>query len=278
MSKLKITGKQTFMGVEIPVILGGFGENKRCMSDKSIAQIHGMNTFNVRKRITDNINRFKESIDIIDVKQRIHEINTLEFLQKLGYAKQSITQAEHIYILSERGYSKLIKIMDTDLAWEVHDKIMDEYFKLREEAKLPTGNKLLALAVLEANQLLQEKDEEIQRMRPKVVFAEAVTISDDCISIGELAKLIKQNGVDIGQNRLFKWMRDNGYLISRVGDDYNLPTQRAMDLKVFAIQESTRIRSDGTIKIEKTTKVTGKGQIYFVRKFLSQIKQLKLNA
>lgn len=97
----------------------------------------------VRRRITDNIKRFKESIDFIDIKQRIlltdtlgvHETHTLELLQNLGYAKQSITQAEHIYILSERGYAKLIKIMDTDLAWDIHDRLMDEYFQLREERK-----------------------------------------------------------------------------------------------------------------------------------------------
>lgn len=139
MNELKVTGIQNFMGLEIPVVLGGFGEGKKCISDKTVAEIHGMEVWNVRARITDNIKRFTECVDCIDIKQRLCEAKTLEtkeyyiaFLSELGYAKQSITQAEHIYILSERGYVKLIKIMDTDLAWEIHDKLIDEYFEMRE--------------------------------------------------------------------------------------------------------------------------------------------------
>ena len=139
MNELKVIGIQNFMGLEIPVVLGGFGEGKKCISDKTVAEIHGMEMFKVRERIQSNIKRFQEGIDFIDIKQRILLADTLEtkeyyitLLTELGYAKQSITQAEHIYILSERGYVKLIKIMDTDLAWEIHDKLMDEYFEMRE--------------------------------------------------------------------------------------------------------------------------------------------------
>lgn len=150
MNDLKVTGKQNFMGLDIPVVLGGFGEGKKCISDKTIAEIHNQPVYEIRRRIGDNIRRFKESIDYIDMKQRMgesqtseseraYQTSTLEFLSSLGYAKQSITQAEHIYTLSERGYAKLIKIMDTDLAWEVHDKLMDEYFELREIPKLSSS-------------------------------------------------------------------------------------------------------------------------------------------
>lgn len=139
MNELKVTGRQKFMGLEIPVVLGGFGEGKKCISDKTVAEIHGMEMFKVRERIQSNIKHFQEGIDFIDIKQRILLADTLEtkeyliaLLTELGYAKQSITQAEHIYILSERGYAKLIKIMDTDLAWEIHDKLIDEYFEMRE--------------------------------------------------------------------------------------------------------------------------------------------------
>lgn len=132
MNQLQVTGKQIFMEAEIPIVLGGFGEGKKCMSDKTIAEIHSMNAFDVRRRISDNIKRFAENVDFIDLKQRMHETQTLNLLSDLGYAKQSITQAEHIYILSERGYAKLIKIMDSDLAWEIHDKLIDEYFHFRE--------------------------------------------------------------------------------------------------------------------------------------------------
>ena len=99
MNEIKVTGKQEFMGLDIPVVLGGFGEGKKCISDKTIAEIHGMETWNVRARITDNIKRFKENADYIDLKERLCGASTLELLLSLGYAKQSITQAEHIYIL-----------------------------------------------------------------------------------------------------------------------------------------------------------------------------------
>lgn len=134
MNQLIIKGTQKFSGKEIPVVLGGFGQDKKCMSDKTIAVVHGMEVKHVRERITSNVKRFKESIDFIDLKQGVGETGTLELLIKMGYSKQSTTQAEHIYILSERGYAKLIKIMDSDLAWEIHDKLIDEYFQFRENA------------------------------------------------------------------------------------------------------------------------------------------------
>lgn len=133
MYEITVTGSQNFMGLEIPVVLGGFGADKKCISDKTIAEIHSQPEREIRRRIIDNIVRFREDIDVIDLKKRVGESHTLELILSLGYAKQSITQAKHIYLLSERGYAKLIKIMDTDLAWEVHDKLIDEYFELREE-------------------------------------------------------------------------------------------------------------------------------------------------
>lgn len=104
--------------------------------------------------------------------------------------------------------------------------------------------------------------------RPKVLFADAVSVSKSSILIGDLAKILKQNGVEIGANRLFQWMRDNGYLISRKGSDYNSPTQRAMEMGLFAVKETVVTHSDGHTSISRTPKVTGKGQVYFVNKFL----------
>nr|DAS84402.1 MAG TPA: KilAC domain protein [Caudoviricetes sp.] len=115
--------------------------------------------------------------------------------------------------------------------------------------------------------LLADAQEQIERDRPKVLFADSVSASHTTILIGELAKIIKQNGVDMGQNRLFQWMRDNGYLVSRQGSDYNMPTQRSMELGLFTIKETTITHADGHASINKTTKVTGKGQVYFVEKF-----------
>ena len=108
-------------------------------------------------------------------------------------------------------------------------------------------------------------------MKPKALFADAVATSHTSILIGDLAKLIRQNGVDIGQNRLFAWLREHGYLIGS-GDRRNMPTQRAMDLGLFDIKERTFQNPDGSVQITKTTKVTGKGQQYFINKFLQHFK------
>lgn len=134
---------------------------------------------------------------------------------------------------------------------------------------------LMAKAVLVAQATIKERDARIkelesdtQRMKPKEIFADAVSASDQTILIGDLAKLIKQNGHDIGQKRMFEWLRNNGYLIKRQGADYNSPTQRAMGLGLFRIKETAVTHSDGHVTISKTVKVTGKGQAYFVNKLL----------
>jgi phage antirepressor YoqD-like protein len=131
-ASIDVKGKQEFMGKEIPVVEGGFGEGKRCLTDKTIAEIHNQPTPEIRRRINDNAKRFKTDIDIIDLKVMAESHNNLELLQPLGYSKMQISKAEHIYLLSERGYAKLIKIMDTDLAWDIHDKLIDEYFAMRK--------------------------------------------------------------------------------------------------------------------------------------------------
>ena len=140
MNELMINGTQSFMEKEIPVVSGGFGVGKRCMTDKTIAEIHGMRDADVRRRISDNIIRFKENVDRIDLKVVVQDDDNCcapdaqQLLEDLGYSKMQISKAEHIYLLSERGYAKLIKIMDTDKAWEVHDKLIDDYFQLRDDA------------------------------------------------------------------------------------------------------------------------------------------------
>ena len=111
---------------------------------------------------------------------------------------------------------------------------------------------------------------QIESQKPAVLFTGAVETSKTSILIGELAKMLKQNGVNIGQNRLFEWLRQHGYLIKRNGTDYNMPTQRSMDMGLFEIKETTINNPDGSIKISKTPKVTGKGQVYFINLFLNK--------
>ena len=126
----------------------------------------------------------------------------------------------------------------------------------------------MAQGLLAAQKLLAEKDKRIEEMRPKEIFADAVSVSKTDILIGDLAKLIKQNGHDIGQKRLFAWLREKGYLIKRKGLDWNMPTQKAMEMKLFRVKETVVTHADGHTTVSKTPKVTGKGQIYFVNKFL----------
>lgn len=111
---------------------------------------------------------------------------------------------------------------------------------------------------------------ELETAKPKALFADAVSTSDTPILVGELAKILHQNGVSMGQNRMFRWLRDNGYLISKKGTSYNMPTQRAMELGLFKIKENAITHSDGHVTITKTPKVTGKGQVYFVNKFVGE--------
>lgn len=137
-----------------------------------------------------------------------------------------------------------------------------------------TDAEIMAKAVLVAQSTIRQRDQRIKELEsdvaaanPKVLFADAVSASDSTILIGDLAKLIKQNGHPIGQKRLFNWMREQGYLIKRAGADYNSPTQRAMEMGLFKIKETAISHSDGHVSVSKTTKVTGKGQQYFINKF-----------
>ena len=112
---------------------------------------------------------------------------------------------------------------------------------------------------------------QLQEQKPKVLFADAVSVAHTSILVGDLAKLIKQNGVDMGAKRLFQWLRKEGYLIKRKGTDYNMPTQYSMDLGLFEVKETSITHSDGHISISKTPKVTGKGQMYFINKFIADL-------
>lgn len=136
------------------------------------------------------------------------------------------------------------------------------------QVKELSGSELMARALIEAQSVLAVKDKQIQEMKPKVVFADAVATSHTSILVGELAKILKQNGIDMGQKRLFAWLREKGYLIKRKGTDYNMPTQKAMDLGLFEIKEGSYVNGSGVNITTKTPKVTGKGQQYFINKFL----------
>ena len=147
-------------------------------------------------------------------------------------------------------------------------KEVRQYF-IQVEKEYNSPEKIMARALLMANNKVLTLETQVEELKPKALFADAVAASKTSILIGELAKLLNQNGVEIGGTRLFAWMRENGYLIKRKGQDWNTPTQRAMDMDLFEIKERTHSNPDGSIIISRTTKVTGKGQQYFINKFLS---------
>lgn len=170
----------------------------------------------------------------------------------------SVDMAKHICLMnrSDKGRKVRQYLIDLEKAWNTPEQVMARALRIADrtidELKLN-------------NQRLVAVNEE---MKPKAIFADAVAASHTSILIGDLAKLISQNGVNIGQKRLFKWLRDNGYLIKREGSDRNMPTQRSMEMKLFEVKESTISNPDGSVRITRTPKVTGKGQQYFVNKFL----------
>lgn len=132
-----------------------------------------------------------------------------------------------------------------------------------------SDTELIAKALLVADRKIKERDLQIAEMKPKALFADSVTASNTSILVGELAKLIRQNGVDMGEKRLFEWMRSNGFLVRRKGTDYNMPTQRSMEMGLFQIKETTVNHASGYTTVNKTPKVTGKGQQYFINIFLN---------
>ena len=175
-------------------------------------------------------------------------------------AALTIDMAKEICMIqrSEKGKQARQYFIQLEKDWNSPEKVMAR--------ALDIAHKQLAQLKGENVKLLTENTAN----KPKVIFADAVSASERSILVGELAKLLRQNGVEIGQNRLFDWMRQNGFLIRRQGTDYNMPTQKAMEMGLFEIKETSVVHSAGNVTINKTPKVTGKGQVYFINRFLGR--------
>lgn len=175
-------------------------------------------------------------------------------------AALTIDMAKEICMIqrSEKGKQARQYFIQLEKDWNSPEKVMAR--------ALDIAHKQLAQLKGENVKLLNENTAN----KPKVIFADAVSASERSILVGELAKLLRQNGVEIGQNRLFDWMRQNGFLIRRQGTDYNMPTQKAMEMGLFEIKETSVVHSAGNVTINKTPKVTGKGQVYFINRFLGR--------
>lgn len=219
--------------------------------------------------------------------------------QALGYSQTAKAVREHVKdnhkgmsvldtpggkqettIIDEAGLYSLVMRAKTEKAEAFQEWVTSEVLPaIRKHGGYLTADKIeqaltdpdtiikLATTLKEERAARQQAEASLKAAQPKMLFADAVSASDSTILIGDLAKILKQNGHPIGQKRLFCWMREQGYLIKRAGADYNSPTQRAMELGLFKIKETAISHSDGHVSVSKTTKVTGKGQQYFINKF-----------
>ena len=217
--------------------------------------------------VEQNFKDFEETIDFTSVLVSTEVPNNGGFQErKLKDYAVTIDMAKQLCMMSHTELGKKYRryFIELERKWNDPQEVVKRGYAIlqSENTQLKIENNQLKI---ESTQLKAEN----AAMRPKAIFADAVSVSDTPILVGELAKLLKQNGVEIGQNRLFAWMRQNGYLINRKGTDYNMPTQRSMELKLFKIKETSIQHSDGHVTVNKTPKVTGKGQQYFINKFLA---------
>lgn len=194
-----------------------------------------------------------------------------DFFTESTYADAN-NQQRPCYLVTKKGCEFIAHKLTGAKGAAFTAKYIERFHEMEQTIAdhIPRGEELIALAVLEAKKVIEEKNAKIAEMTPKAIFADAVATSKTSILIGELAKIIKQNGVDTGEKRLFEWMRKNHYLISRKGSDYNMPTQRSMEMGLFEVKETAITHSDGHVTVSKTVKTTGKGQGYFINKFLSE--------
>lgn len=229
------------------------------MTSMQIAEVTGKYHHHVMRDIADEITKLQNA--------------GIDTQTKFGFSEREDSTGRKIpyYELTREGVLQLAARYDA----VVRAKLIE--IAMRQEKQLPSNYKeaLLALVASEEEKEKlqfenQSKTLQLEQQKPKVLFADSVTASSTSILVGDLAKLIRQNGFDIGEIRLWQWMRDNGYAIREKGRSYNMLTQYSLDREIMEVKEGTRINSLGESKITKTTMVTGKGQVYFVNKFLGR--------
>ena len=220
----------------------------------------------------------KDVADILEYSDTQAMTRRLDDEDKETYTDKSSGQGRNVAIINESGlYTAILGSKKTE-AKQFKRWVTSEVLPtIRKHGAYMTNDKAqdvlngngLADLLIQAGEQLKEKDVIISQLKPKALFAEAVESSKGSILVRDLAKILKQNNVEIGEKRLFAWLRDNGYLIKKLGSDYNSPTQRSMNLGVMEFTENTVVRNSGDVILRKTPKVTGKGQTYFVGKFLN---------
>ena len=217
--------------------------------------------------IAENFKR--EHHDVIKSVEKLKkDVGTFSemFFETTG--EDSYGRQRKIYLMNRDGFTLLALGFTGKAAMNFKLKYIAEFNRMENFLNSPEMIVQRALEI-QADKI-KVLEHEVDSLKPKALFADAVETSKSTVLVGELAKIIKQNGVDIGQNRLFEWLRNKGYLIKKSGDSYNQPTQKSMELGLFEIKKRTINNPDGSIRTTSTSKVTGKGQIYFVKKFLGE--------
>lgn len=212
-------------------------------------------------------NKLLRDIRVYITQLNASKVGHTDFFTESQYTDKSNRQ-KPCYLVTKKGCEFIAHKLTGVKGTEFTAKYINRFHEMEDTIKtqLPQGNDLIALAVIEAQKMIAERDKQIERMKPKEVFADAVSTSKDAILIGDLAKLISQNGYRIGQNRLFDWLRNNGYLI-KSGSSRNRPMQRYVEQGLFEVKETAINMPNGNVRTALTTKVSGKGQQYFVNKF-----------
>lgn len=215
-------------------------------------------------------NKLLRDIRVYITQLNVSKVGHTDFFTESQYTDKSNRQ-KPCYLVTKKGCEFIAHKLTGVKGTEFTAKYINRFHEMEDTIKtqLPQGNDLIALAVIEAQKMIAERDKQIERMKPKEIFADAVSASKDAILIGDLAKLISQNGYRIGQNRLFDWLRNNGYLI-KSGSSRNRPMQRYVEQGLFEVKETAINMPNGNVRTALTTKVSGKGQQYFVNKFLQK--------
>ena len=288
MNEIKVIGTQEFMGKQINVIEGGFGEGQRIITAKQISEIHDVEVKEVNKLINNNIDEFEIDVDIIDLKETG---DYKELVLSLGYSNAEYGNAKHIYILSEQGYIALVGLMKTDKARKIRKQFRREYFTMRQIIK--SDEQLKAMYLLKAVESngeesaiaiknytdLRIKEETkplldtIETQRPMVDFTNTVLKSKENILVRQLAKIITTEfNVNMGEKKLYKQLREWKMIFPNSTEPY----QKYIDDGIFKVEEKPVETAYKTI-LTKTTKVTPIGQVKIVEKFRREIKNGKLN-
>jgi len=282
---VEIKGLIKVNGVEVHNIYGEFGEHQKCILAKEIALVHGIELRILNEKINRNIKRFRFGIDILDLKNSIANCDSL--LNMNIYSKQSLSNSTNIYLFSRKGYLKLVGLLEDDLAYDIQDKMIDEYFELKqlqisEEDKLCLNiikaenqeDRMFSVGELVQfkNKQIEKKEEQLQLQAPKVAMAERFATSDSLMGIRKVAKIINQR-IDknkaIGEKKLFEILRNEQILQSNDGE-WNIPYQQFIDRGYFELKPSTYDNGYGKIKTEFTPKVTSKGLEWIWKQLLKK--------